>query len=73
MIRLTLSVLFVNTQIVTVVLVQIIKEIVIFILVYYKLMNKRDEGWFKPLRKAINDEAINDEETRPMIPVKLKI
>ena len=74
MIRVTLSVLFVNTQIVTVVLVQIIKEILIFILVYYKLLNKRKNGQFQPLR-----EATDDEETLPMIPVnsvnsvKLKI
>ncbi len=74
--RITLSVLFVNTQIVTVVLVQIIKEILIFILVYYKLINKQKKGMFRPLRKANEDEAIDDEETLPMIPVdsgKLKI
>lgn len=48
MIRLTLSVLFVNTQLITVVLVQVIKEIFIFINVYYKLLNKKKAGKFNP-------------------------
>ena len=46
MIRLTLGVLFINTQILSVIVVQCIKEVVIFFMVYYKLKNK--QKMFKP-------------------------
>ena len=48
MIRVTLAVLFVNTQILSVLLVQVIKEFIIFALVYLKLLNKRKEEKFQP-------------------------
>tara|TARA_B100000965_G_C19489622_1_gene712404 strand:- start:272 stop:934 length:663 start_codon:yes stop_codon:yes gene_type:complete len=53
MIRVTLAVLFVNTQILSVLLVQVIKEFIIFALVYLKLLNKRKEGKFQPEKKIV--------------------
>ena len=70
MIRITLSVLFVNTQILSVVLVQCVKEIFIFTLVYFKLMNKRKDGMFRP-------ETTKEEDAKPLLQVayssKLKL
>lgn len=69
MIRITLSVLFVNTQILSVLIVQCIKEIFIFALVYFKLLNKQKGGMFKPY--------VKNEEAKPLIqegyPLKLRL
>lgn len=59
MIRLTLSVLFVNTQLITVVLVQVIKEIFIFINVYYKLLNKKKAGKFTPIKNLVETPLLS--------------
>lgn len=48
MIRITLAVVFVNTQILSVLLVQVVKELLIFVLVYRKLENKKQENRFRP-------------------------
>ena len=63
MIRITLSVVFVNTQIMSVILVQVIKEIFIFVQVYEKVTDKQqNEMWMTQkeadeLNKKKTDEA----------------
>jgi hypothetical protein len=69
MIRVTLAVLFVNTQILSVLLVQVIKEFIIFALVYFKLLNKKKEGKFTGEKKYIELEPLsttNDARGTPM-------
>lgn len=63
MIRITLSVLFINTQILSVVIVQCIKEVFIYSLVYFKLLNKQKSGMFKPY----------NEEAKPLIVNEIKL
>ena len=63
MIRITLGVIFVNTQIASVILVQVIKEIFIFIQVYEKVTDKHENNmWMSQeeadeLNKKKTDEA----------------
>jgi hypothetical protein len=52
MIRTTLSVIFVNTQIMAVILVQAIKELVIFVQVYKKITDKHKDGMWMSQKKA---------------------
>ena len=52
MIRITLSVIFVNTQIASVILVQVIKEIFIFIQVYEKVTDKYEEKMWMSQKEA---------------------
>jgi len=59
MIRVTLAVLFVNTQILSVLVVQVIKEFFIFMMVYWKLLNKKKEDRFKPNKKYIELEPLS--------------
>ena len=68
MIRITLSILFVNTQILSVVLVQCLKEVFIFTLVYFKLMNKKNSNMFKP-----PETPQSKEEVTPLIQVTYKL
>ena len=52
MIRITLSVIFVNTQIMAVILVQAIKELVIFVQVYKKVTDKQKGGMWMTEKEA---------------------
>ena len=52
MIRITLGVIFVNTQIATVILVQVIKEIFIFIQVYEKVTDKHENNMWMSQKEA---------------------
>ena len=70
MIRITLSVVFVNTQIMSVILVQVIKELVIFVQVYYKVTDKQKGGMWMTQKEAdkFNNKKDDDEEASPILP-----
>ena len=65
MIRVTLSVIFVNTQIMSVILVQVIKEVFIFVTVYEKVTDKyKNKMWMSQKEADIynkkNDKKKNE-------------
>ena len=66
MIRVTLAVIFVNTQIMAVILVQFIKAIFIFVQVYEKITDKHKEGMWMTQKDADKynnkkkDEEVNE-------------
>ena len=70
MIRVTLSVIFVNTQIMAVILVQAIKELVIFVQVYQKFTDKHKEEMWMTQKEAdkFNKKKDDDEEASPILP-----
>ena len=72
MIRITLSVVFVNTQIMSVILVQVIKELVIFVQVYYKVTDKQKEGMWMTEKAADKfhkrDGDEEADESSPILP-----
>mgnify|MGYP001218036342 CR=1 FL=1 len=72
MIRITLSVIFVNTQIASVILVQIIKEIFIFVQVYEKVTDKQKEGMWMTQKEAdkFNKKEKRDEEANESSPLQ---
>ena len=62
MIRITLSVVFVNTQIMSVILVQIIKEIFIFVQVYEKVTDKQKNNMWMSQKEADEFNKKKDDE-----------
>jgi len=72
MIRITLSVIFVNTQIASVILVQVIKEIFIFIQVYEKVTDKHENSMWMSQEEAdkFNKKEKRDEEANESSPLQ---
>jgi len=64
MIRVTLSVIFVNTQIMSVILVQIIKELFIFVIVYQKVTSKYENNMWMSQKEADDFEKKNDKKEK---------
>ena len=71
MIRVTLGVIFVNTQIASVILVQVIKEIFIFVQVYEKVTDKYEEQMWMSQEEAdkFNKKEKRDEEANEETPI----
>ena len=64
MIRATLAVIFVNTQIMAVILVQVIKELFIFIQVYEKVTDKHKEKMWMTQKEADKFNKKKDDEEK---------
>ena len=62
MIRITLGVVFVNTQIMSVILVQVIKEIFIFVQVYEKVTDKYENSMWMTQKEADAFNKKNEDE-----------
>ena len=62
MIRVTLSVIFVTTQIMSVILVQVIKEVFIFVIVYQKVTAKYEGNMWMSQKEADEFEKKNDKK-----------
>jgi len=70
MIRVTLSVIFVNTQIMAVILVQAIKELVIFVQVYEKITDKhKDKMWMSQKEADAFNKKNEDQEAKDSSPM----
>jgi len=70
MIRITLSVVFVNTQIMSVILVQVIKEIFIFVQVYEKVTDKqKDKMWMTQKEADVYNKKNEDQEANESSPI----
>jgi len=71
MIRVTLSVIFVNTQIMAVILVQAIKELVIFVQVYEKITDKhKDKMWMSQKEADAFNKKNEDQEANESSPLQ---
>jgi len=71
MIRITLSVVFVNAQIMSVILVQVIKEIFIFVQVYEKVTDKQKNNmWMTQKEADIYNKKNEDEEANESSPLQ---
>jgi len=71
MIRVTLSVIFVNTQIMSVILVQVIKEVFIFVTVYEKVTDKyKNKMWMSQKEADIYNKKNEDKEDNESSPLQ---
>lgn len=69
MIRATLAVIFVNTQIMAVILVQVIKELFIFIQVYEKVTDKQKDKMWMTQKEADKYNKKDEEEANESSPI----
>ena len=70
MIRVTLSVIFVNTQIMSVILVQAIKELFIFVIVYQKVTSKyKNKMWMSQKDADAFNKKNEDQEAKESSPL----